>query len=256
MNNLHDATDRIFEFGPFQFHADRDMLFAGRARVPLAPRPVAILKTLVEGAGEPVSCATLFSRVWPHGAISSHGVRAHVARLRKALATHGGATPFIGVTRDGAYSLLVPVTATSAVEAVHVARPYGKLYRFAGYLFAPDEQRLEFNQVVLGAADHAVALLHLFVERAGEVLTAEELLRFAWPDMRATRSHLRLAIATLRRTLSQAPGRALSIESLPGNAYRFNASVVVADASTAMRGRVSLPAAVRATGHGEALRLA
>jgi TolB-like protein len=72
---------------------------------------------------------------------------------------------------------------------------------------------------VLG--QRAVALLRLLLERAGSPVSKDALIEVAWPGLAIEDSNLTVQIAALRRVLTEAPGGADWIETLPRRGYRY-----------------------------------
>ncbi len=73
-------------------------------------------------------------------------------------------------------------------------------------------------------------LLHL-VQRKGEVLEKEELMRAVWPDTIVEENNLNQNISTLRRVLKEGDGGNRYILTVPGRGYRFIASVELVERS-------------------------
>ena len=67
-------------------------------------------------------------------------------------------------------------------------------------------------------------LLHL-VQRQGEIIEKEELMRAVWPDTVVEENNLNQNISTLRRVLQEHRGENRFILTVPGKGYRFIASV-------------------------------
>ena len=78
------------------------------------------------------------------------------------------------------------------------------------------------RQIPLGS--RAMDMLLLLVERAGGLVTQDELAARAWPDMVVADVNLRVHISALRRALGGSGG-ARFIATVPGRGYRFVASV-------------------------------
>ena len=118
-------------------------------------------------------------------------------------------------------------------------------YRFAEYeldaasgeLLGPaGRQRLE---------PQPARVLTLLVERAGELLTREELQRAVWPDTHVDLDQgLNYCIRQVRTALGETAESARFIETLPRRGYRFVAPVaaVESDASDAPSGKGAAPA--------------
>jgi len=73
----------------------------------------------------------------------------------------------------------------------------------------------------LGLGQRAVALLRALVERKGMPVSKDTLIEAAWAGLTVEESNLAVQIAALRRALSEEPGCANWIETLPKRGYRF-----------------------------------
>jgi len=105
------------------------------------------------------------------------------------------------------------------------ARP-GCVYEFGPFRLEPAERRLlrEGTPIVLTAK--VLDLLLALVERAGHLVSKEELLRRVWPDSFVEEANLSVNISALRRAIGdghQNSGK--YIETIPRVGYRFVAPV-------------------------------
>ena len=108
------------------------------------------------------------------------------------------------------------------------------VYVFEG--FRLDAQR----RVLFGVDGQPIALtprlfdaLLYFVERAGQLLTKEQLLEAIWPNVVVEEHNLNKTVSELRRVLGEKPGEHRFIVTKPGRGYRFVAEVSVAPSRAA-----------------------
>jgi predicted ATPase/DNA-binding winged helix-turn-helix (wHTH) protein len=94
----------------------------------------------------------------------------------------------------------------------------------------------------------ALDLLHALVQRPGDVITKDELIKAAWPNTFVHESNLKVNIATLRRALTQMDSDQSYIATVPGRGYRFVAplripagSMELAVADSTIGGSGTLP---------------
>jgi TolB-like protein/DNA-binding winged helix-turn-helix (wHTH) protein len=66
-----------------------------------------------------------------------------------------------------------------------------------------------------------------FVERAGQLLTKEQLLEDLWPKVIVEEHNLNKTVSELRRVLGEKPGQHRFIVTKPGRGYRFVADVAI-----------------------------
>jgi DNA-binding winged helix-turn-helix (wHTH) protein/Flp pilus assembly protein TadD len=81
-------------------------------------------------------------------------------------------------------------------------------------------------------APKAIQVLLMLVERAGQVVTKEELLRRVWPDTFVEEANLTQAIFVLRKALGDG-SHARYIETMPRRGYRFTSTVKTLDVQPA-----------------------
>jgi adenylate cyclase len=77
----------------------------------------------------------------------------------------------------------------------------------------------EFLPVSLGS--RALAVLDALVERAGDLVSKDEIMRAVWPGTAVEEANLTMQISALRRALDADRGGNSSILTVPGRGYRF-----------------------------------
>lgn len=115
------TIERLYDFGHFRLDASGHLLFRDGKRVPLTPKAVEILITLVESRGTPVAREELLHKVWGDTVVEEGSLTSHISLLRKALGQGSDGRQFIetlpkrgyrfvGVVRSGTE---LPVRSTS-----------------------------------------------------------------------------------------------------------------------------------------------
>src|SRR5262249_17829309 len=84
-----------YAFGPYPLDSSAAILFRVAQRVPVGRRAVALLRTLIERPGVPVSKDALIEAGWPGLAVSEANLSVQIAALRKVLADEPGADNWI-----------------------------------------------------------------------------------------------------------------------------------------------------------------
>jgi TolB-like protein len=110
------------------------------------------------------------------------------------------------------------------MATVHTFGPY-RLDADAEILFRGPEP------TVLG--QRAVALLRMLLERPGEPVSKDALIKAGWPRRAIEDSNLTVQIAALRRIFEEGAGGASWIETLPRRGYRYVGPAVATDNSLA-----------------------
>ena len=101
----------VYTFGPFRLDATAGILFRGPEPVALGQRAVALLQVLVEGAGTPISKATLIESAWPGLAIEDSNLTVQIAALRRVFAEESGGEKWIETLPRRGYRYVGPVPA-------------------------------------------------------------------------------------------------------------------------------------------------
>jgi adenylate cyclase len=98
-------------------------------------------------------------------------------------------------------------------------------------------------------SSRGLAILGVLIERAGEVVSKDEIIAAVWPGVVVEDSNLTVQISALRRALQNGRPNGRCIQTVPGRGYRFAAPVTPAAArassvASAMRAQViaDLPA--------------
>ena len=113
-------------------------------------------------------------------------------------------------------------------------------YRFGDFKLLPSERLVFRHGAEQTLTARAFELLVAFVERAGQLLAKDELLRRVWAGVVVEENNLAVQVSVLRKLLG-----ADAIATVPGYGYRFTLEVIdvgaVDPAETAARGRGNLP---------------
>jgi adenylate cyclase len=99
------------------------------------------------------------------------------------------------------------------------------VYRFGPFELDGAEYRLLRDGVEVPLQLKAFETLCILVERAGRLLTKDDLLRQLWPGTIVEENNLNKNISTLRKALGDCPSGLSYIETVPRVGYRFAAEV-------------------------------
>jgi predicted ATPase/DNA-binding winged helix-turn-helix (wHTH) protein len=114
-------------------------------------------------------------------------------------------------------------------------------YVFGPFELIPDRGVLTCNGVALPLGSRAIKILVLLVKRAGQVVSAQELMEYVWPNGAVVESNLRVHLANIRKHLVAATGDVSAILTIPGQGYQFNLRVESHRTTARQRNRSSLP---------------
>jgi len=99
-----------------------------------------------------------------------------------------------------------------------------------------DDFRVDTGQFLLSRAGSTrpisptvFRILLILLERAGESVTKEELMKYVWPDSFVEEGNLNRNVSTLRKVLQEKPSDHRYIETIPKTGYRFIAPVRIID---------------------------
>lgn len=98
-------------------------------------------------------------------------------------------------------------------------------FAFGPFVLNPEQQKLVEDQTPVALGGRALDILTALVERPGAVLTKNELIARAWPNLVVEEGNLKVNIAALRRALGEKAGSLQYIATVTGRGYRFVAPV-------------------------------
>ncbi len=101
-------------FEAYRLDLVNECLWRGPQRVPLRPKPFAVLRYLVEQAGRLVPKAELLHAVWPETVVSAAVLKSYIHELRSVLEENAEAPRFIATVARRGYRFLGTVTVTTA----------------------------------------------------------------------------------------------------------------------------------------------
>ncbi|HTS47763.1 MAG TPA: winged helix-turn-helix domain-containing protein [Bryobacteraceae bacterium] len=99
-----------YRFADFELAPGQGALWRDGDRVPVMPKPLAVLTVLVESAGQIVSKEELLEQVWNGAAIEDNNVTQTISTLRKILGEKRGENRFIVTEPGNGYRFVAPVT--------------------------------------------------------------------------------------------------------------------------------------------------
>ena len=112
--------------------------------------------------------------------------------------------------------------------APSVAQTGGDSVAFGPFRLWPAARRLEKAGRPVSLGGRALDILVTLIERPGEVVSKQELMRRVWPGIAVEELNLRVNIASLRKALGDQTETARFIASVPGRGYCFVAPVAAA----------------------------
>lgn len=99
----------MFEIGPFRLDPQARILCHRGLPLPLGPRAVAVLTTLVEHANEPVPKRRILEDVWPGRVIEEGNLAVQVSAIRRTLALAPGGERWVQTLPRRGYCFVGPL---------------------------------------------------------------------------------------------------------------------------------------------------
>src|SRR5579863_8446519 len=113
-------------------------------------------------------------------------------------------------------------------DAIETAKPVS----FGTFRLEPARQVLWEGDTRIPLGSRAIDIPIALVERAGELLSKDDLISRVWPNTFVEEANLRVHIANLRRALRDGQSGNRYIETDPGRGYRFVAPLLQATTAT------------------------
>jgi predicted ATPase/DNA-binding winged helix-turn-helix (wHTH) protein len=119
----------------------------------------------------------------------------------------------------------------------------GDSVSFGQFRMFPAQRRLEKQGVPVKLGARSLDILLALVERAGSVVTKNDLLARVWQDVTVDESALRVHMASLRKALGDGEDGARYLANVSGRGYAFVAEITSADRDSTSLAGVTGPAA-------------
>lgn len=98
-------------------------------------------------------------------------------------------------------------------------------FAFGRFKLVPSQQILVRDNRPVKLGGRALDILHLLLMRAGEEVSRNALIEFAWPNVFVDEANLKVQISSLRRALGDTIPQATYIATVVGHGYQFVAPV-------------------------------
>ena len=121
-----------------------------------------------------------------------------------------------------------------------VAVPHDRAICFGPFCLWPAAHLLLERDTPVRIGVRALDLLIVLVERAGEVVTKDELFARVWPGVVVDEGNLRTQMALLRKVLRDGEGSTRYLMTVPGRGYRFVAPLSTKEAPKSIEPRAPL----------------
>lgn len=102
-----------------------------------------------------------------------------------------------------------------------------RIFRFGAFELRAERGQLLNSGVPVSLGSRAIAILALLAERAGTVVSVQEITSHVWPNLFIQDNNLRVHLTAIRRALRAGKSDGVEITNVPGRGYRLNADVRV-----------------------------
>ncbi|MDR6625848.1 winged helix-turn-helix domain-containing protein [Caulobacter segnis] len=102
-----------------------------------------------------------------------------------------------------------------------------RLISFGSFELRPERGQLLSGGAQLSLGSRALAILTLLAERAGEIVSAQEITDRVWPHTFVQENNLRVHVSAIRRALRAGADDNIEITNVPGRGYRLSADVTI-----------------------------
>jgi DNA-binding winged helix-turn-helix (wHTH) protein len=154
---------------------------------------------------------------------------------------------------------LVKETQPGEVGLAEVKQSSNAAYAFGAFRLVPKERKLLLANEPVHIGSRAFAILVALVERAGTIVSGDELMRLVWPGITVDEANLRVQLGSLRKALARGEGGRHAVETVPLRGYCFVLPVVQSAGPAAPAGielEHNLPTLLTPTvGRGDAIEL-
>ncbi len=151
-------------FPPYRLDLVNQCLWRGETRIPLMPKPFAVLTYLVEHSGRLVTHEELFAAIWPDTHVQPEVLRRYILEIRRVLGDSAEAPQFIQTFPKRGYQFIAPLDLLPEPrlrEGTPVTPPtpaQGPSADFASSGAPPGAARSKRIRTALAAAAVAIAL--------------------------------------------------------------------------------------------------
>jgi DNA-binding winged helix-turn-helix (wHTH) protein len=116
-------------FGPFRLDTANQSLWRGDTRVPLMPKPFAVLQHLVDRAGQLVTQDQLLEAIWPDTFVQPEVLRRYILEVRRALDDRAEAPRFVQTFPKRGYQFIAEVSDRSSAHPIGHSDDAGTITR-------------------------------------------------------------------------------------------------------------------------------
>src|SRR5262245_18244760 len=109
-------TARLLSFGPYRFDPHTGQLWRGKQEMKLTGKAAAVLRHLVERAGQVVTKEELFQALWPDTVVSDAGLTTCIQALRTALRDNSKRPRYLKTVHRRGFQFVGSLQSSSCAE--------------------------------------------------------------------------------------------------------------------------------------------
>jgi TolB-like protein/tetratricopeptide (TPR) repeat protein len=130
-------TSQNVSFGSYRFEPATARLWGGEREVKLTRKAAAVLGTLIERAGQPVTKQDLFASVWGNTVVSDDALTTCIQELRKALGDDAKQPRYIETRHRYGYCFVAELARTEPAVAARAPEPEAELSQLPAIAVLP-----------------------------------------------------------------------------------------------------------------------
>ncbi len=151
--------DESVQFGSHRFDIDSGRLWSGTQEIRLTPKASAVLKLLVNRAGEPVSKEDLFASVWSDTVVSDDALTSCIQELRRALDDDAKQPRYIETRHRRGYCFVAQLREVQEIAVRAAALPTEDVAAIAVLPFADMSAARDQDYLCEGLAEELINAL-------------------------------------------------------------------------------------------------
>jgi non-specific serine/threonine protein kinase len=226
------ASSTIIRFSTFELDVRAGELRKRGLKIRLQEQPLRILEMLLAHPRQLVTREELRGRLWPSDTFVDfeHGLNKAIAKVRDALGDSADNPRFIEtIPRRGYRFVSDPAVAAASVPTFfrQTDLPAPSVsFRFGSFELQPVDRRLLKDGAAVPLGPRTFDLLTVLVDRAGHLVSKDELLERVWPGVVVIDTALQMQVSLLRKVVG-----ADAIVTVSGHGYRFALPVTKSEVS-------------------------
>jgi class 3 adenylate cyclase len=164
-------TDRLLTFGSYRLDPHTGQVWRGKQEVRLTGKASAVLRYLVERAGQVVTKEELFAAVWPETVVSDAALTSCIQELRKALKDDSKQPRYLKTIHRRGFQFIGPLQAPGLPEPLPAPVPQQAIERKLVAILSADVQG--YSRLMSGDELATIRTLTAYREAMTAIITRQ-----------------------------------------------------------------------------------